>query len=202
MCSMATPTASGAQAAVRALLGVPASPRDANPGQWPASGTEPATSGTASRGPPGEGETAPASGGGRCRAGEGEPFATACQVKVMDLREEAVVYIRGQPYVLRDMEQHGGPLKHVGIEGPMVSVPLYWLSPRGPAPEMVQGMWGGACTWASLDRALLHMGLWNLMLLGPNATAHTGDSALETANLHARSMDLCSGTLKPCLLML
>lgn len=39
---------------------------------------------------------------------------------VTDLREEAVVYIKGKPYVLREVDQPVSTLKNVGIEGPAV----------------------------------------------------------------------------------
>ncbi|KAJ6803183.1 paladin [Iris pallida] len=42
------------------------------------------------------------------------------KVVVTDLREEVVVYIRGTPYVLRELDQPVDTLKHVGISGPMV----------------------------------------------------------------------------------
>lgn len=43
------------------------------------------------------------------------------KVIITDLREEAVVYISGTPYVLRELDQPVDALKHVGITGPMVS---------------------------------------------------------------------------------
>lgn len=49
------------------------------------------------------------------------------RVIVTDLREEAVVYIKGKPYVLREIDQPVSTLKHVGIEGPMVRLPLVRL---------------------------------------------------------------------------
>ncbi|KAM0939392.1 putative protein-tyrosine phosphatase [Dioscorea sansibarensis] len=42
------------------------------------------------------------------------------KVIITDLREEAVVYISGTPYVLRELDQPVDALKHVGITGPMV----------------------------------------------------------------------------------
>ncbi|KAK9086163.1 hypothetical protein Syun_028557 [Stephania yunnanensis] len=42
------------------------------------------------------------------------------KVIITDLREEAVVYIRGTPFVLRELNQPVDTLKHVGITGPMV----------------------------------------------------------------------------------
>ncbi|KAF9620478.1 hypothetical protein IFM89_013095 [Coptis chinensis] len=44
-----------------------------------------------------------------------------CQKVVLtDLREEAVVYINGTPFVLRELNQPVDTLKHVGITGPVV----------------------------------------------------------------------------------
>ncbi len=43
------------------------------------------------------------------------------KVVVTDLREEVVVYIKGTPFVLRELDQPVDTLKHVGISGPMVS---------------------------------------------------------------------------------
>lgn len=43
---------------------------------------------------------------------------------VTDLREEAVVYIHGNPFVLRELDQPVSTLKHVGIKGPVVSKDL------------------------------------------------------------------------------
>lgn len=37
-----------------------------------------------------------------------------------DLREEVVVYVHGNPYVLREVDQPASTLKHVGIKGPVV----------------------------------------------------------------------------------
>lgn len=42
------------------------------------------------------------------------------KVVVTDLREEAVVYIKGTPFVLRELDQPVDTLKHVGITGPLV----------------------------------------------------------------------------------
>ncbi|KAF0922499.1 hypothetical protein E2562_037404 [Oryza meyeriana var. granulata] len=42
------------------------------------------------------------------------------KVVVTDLREEVVVYIKGTPFVLRELDQPVDTLKHVGISGPMV----------------------------------------------------------------------------------
>jgi hypothetical protein len=44
----------------------------------------------------------------------------AQKVVVTDLREEVVVYIKGTPFVLRELDQPVDTLKHVGISGPMV----------------------------------------------------------------------------------
>lgn len=53
-------------------------------------------------------------------------FATpACQRQrkalVTDLREEVVVYIHGNPFVLREVDQPVSTLKHVGVKGHVVS---------------------------------------------------------------------------------
>lgn len=42
------------------------------------------------------------------------------KVVVTDLREEAVVYINGTPFVLRELNKPVDTLKHVGITGPVV----------------------------------------------------------------------------------
>ncbi|PPR88868.1 hypothetical protein GOBAR_AA31816 [Gossypium barbadense] len=42
------------------------------------------------------------------------------KVVVTDLREEAVVYINGTPFVLRELNKPVNTLKHVGITGPVV----------------------------------------------------------------------------------
>lgn len=48
-------------------------------------------------------------------------IGTASQkVIVTDLREEAVVYINGTPFVLRELNKPVDTLKHVGITGPVV----------------------------------------------------------------------------------
>uniref|UniRef100_A0ACD5X255 Uncharacterized protein n=1 Tax=Avena sativa TaxID=4498 RepID=A0ACD5X255_AVESA len=44
----------------------------------------------------------------------------AQKVVVTDLREEVVVYIKGTPFVLRELDQPVDTLKHVGISGPML----------------------------------------------------------------------------------
>ena len=46
--------------------------------------------------------------------------SSAQKVIVTDLREEVVVYIKGTPFVLRELDQPVDTLKHVGISGPMV----------------------------------------------------------------------------------
>lgn len=53
--------------------------------------------------------------------GEG---SVATRVVVTDLREEAVVYINGTPFVLRELNKPVDTLKHVGITGPVVGYPL------------------------------------------------------------------------------
>ncbi|XP_072951302.1 uncharacterized protein [Typha angustifolia] len=45
---------------------------------------------------------------------------TGHKVVITDLREEAVVYINGTPFVLRELDQPVDTLKHVGITGPLV----------------------------------------------------------------------------------
>ncbi|XP_078171859.1 metal ion-binding protein isoform X2 [Carex rostrata] len=42
------------------------------------------------------------------------------KVVITDLKEEAVVYINGTPFVLRELDQPVDTLKHVGITGPLV----------------------------------------------------------------------------------
>ncbi|CAL9065489.1 unnamed protein product [Musa banksii] len=42
------------------------------------------------------------------------------KVIITDLREEAVVYINGSPFVLRELDRPVDTLKHVGISGPLV----------------------------------------------------------------------------------
>ena len=49
-----------------------------------------------------------------------EGFASQ-KVILIDLREEAVVYINGTPFVLRELNKPVDTLKHVGITGPVVS---------------------------------------------------------------------------------
>ncbi|KAJ7977775.1 Paladin [Quillaja saponaria] len=46
--------------------------------------------------------------------------SVAQKVIVTDLREEAVVYINGTPFVLRELNKPVDTLKHVGITGPVV----------------------------------------------------------------------------------
>lgn len=45
---------------------------------------------------------------------------TSQKVIIIDLREEAVVYIDGVPFVLRELNKPVDTLKHVGITGPVV----------------------------------------------------------------------------------
>jgi len=47
--------------------------------------------------------------------------SAAQKVILTDLREEAVVYIKGTPFVLRELNKPYDTLKHVGITGPVVS---------------------------------------------------------------------------------
>lgn len=46
----------------------------------------------------------------------------AKRVILTDLREEAVVYINGTPFVLRELNKPVESLKHVGITGSLVSL--------------------------------------------------------------------------------
>lgn len=46
------------------------------------------------------------------------------KVNVTDLREEAVVYINGTPFVLRELNKPVDTLKHVGITGSVVCLCL------------------------------------------------------------------------------
>ncbi|CAK9165926.1 unnamed protein product [Ilex paraguariensis] len=46
--------------------------------------------------------------------------SAAQKVVLTDLREEAVVYINGTPFVLRELNKPVDTLKHVGITGPVV----------------------------------------------------------------------------------
>ena len=46
--------------------------------------------------------------------------STAGKVILTDLREEAVVYINGTPFVLRELNKPVDTLKHVGITGSVV----------------------------------------------------------------------------------
>jgi hypothetical protein len=50
--------------------------------------------------------------------------SSGSQSIVTDLREEVVVYIHGNPFVLRELDQPVSTLKHVGITGPAVSKSL------------------------------------------------------------------------------
>lgn len=53
------------------------------------------------------------------------------KVVITDLREEAVVYINGTPFVLRELNKPVNTLKHMGITGPVVCIftikPLLWF---------------------------------------------------------------------------
>lgn len=50
-----------------------------------------------------------------------KPAAGVTQnVIITDLREEAVVYINGAPFVLRELNKPVDTLKHAGITGPVV----------------------------------------------------------------------------------
>lgn len=51
----------------------------------------------------------------------GKEASSMCSVIVIDLREEVVVYICGNPFVLRELEQPVHTLKHVGTSGPAVA---------------------------------------------------------------------------------
>lgn len=51
----------------------------------------------------------------------------ARKVILTDLREEAVVYINGTPFVLRELNKPVDTLKHVGITGPLVSHLVQWF---------------------------------------------------------------------------
>lgn len=46
--------------------------------------------------------------------------SSAQKVILTDLREEAIVYIKGTPFVLRELNKPVDSLKHVGITGPAV----------------------------------------------------------------------------------
>ena len=46
--------------------------------------------------------------------------SVAYKVILTDLREEAVVYINGTPFTLRELNKPVDTLKHVGITGPVV----------------------------------------------------------------------------------
>lgn len=46
--------------------------------------------------------------------------SVAHKVILTDLREEAVVYINGTPFALRELNKPVDTLKHVGITGPVV----------------------------------------------------------------------------------
>lgn len=44
------------------------------------------------------------------------------KVVITDLREEAVVYINGTPFVLRELNKPVDTLKHIGVTGPVVRI--------------------------------------------------------------------------------
>ena len=46
--------------------------------------------------------------------------AISQKVVLTDLREEAIVYFDGTPFVLRELNKPVDTLKHVGITGPVV----------------------------------------------------------------------------------
>lgn len=49
-----------------------------------------------------------------------ENGGTSPKVIITDLREEAVIYVNGLPYVLRELDQPVDTLRYVGISGPVV----------------------------------------------------------------------------------
>lgn len=51
--------------------------------------------------------------------------SAAQKVVLTDLREEAVVYINGTPFVLRELNKPVDTLKHVGITGPVVCTNVF-----------------------------------------------------------------------------
>ncbi|CAI5507986.1 unnamed protein product [Closterium sp. Naga37s-1] len=111
--SMATPTVQGAQAVLAHLGAVP----QPTP---PAATTTGGSTGEADGKAEGRGE---ADGKGEERGeadGKGEERGEA-EVVIVDLREEAVVYVHGKPFVLRDAHQPAAALKHVGIAGSAVA---------------------------------------------------------------------------------
>lgn len=57
--------------------------------------------------------------GAKPKAGASEASVTR-KVILTDLREEAVVYIDGTPFVWRELNKPVDALKHVGITGPAV----------------------------------------------------------------------------------
>lgn len=46
--------------------------------------------------------------------------SSTLNVTIIDLREEAVVYINDTPFVLRELNKPFDTLKHAGITGPVV----------------------------------------------------------------------------------
>ncbi|CAI5954970.1 unnamed protein product [Closterium sp. NIES-65] len=122
--SMATPTVQGAQAVLAHLGAVPQPkpPPSTTPADGTAGGEGETGRGSGERDANGEGE-----GGGEADEkaekregaevdGKGGPRGEA-EVVIVDLREEAVVYVHGKPFVLRDGDQPAAALKHVGIAG-------------------------------------------------------------------------------------
>ncbi|CAI5993546.1 unnamed protein product [Closterium sp. NIES-65] len=122
--SMATPTVQGAQAVLAHLGAVPQPkpPPSTTPADGTAGGEGETGRGSGERDANGEGE-----GGGEADGkaekregaevdGKGGPRGEA-EVVIVDLREEAVVYVHGKPFVLRDGDQPAAALKHVGIAG-------------------------------------------------------------------------------------
>lgn len=49
-----------------------------------------------------------------------EVDTSTLNVTIIDLREEAVVYINDTPFVLRELNKPFDTLKHAGITGPVV----------------------------------------------------------------------------------
>ncbi|GJP69891.1 hypothetical protein CLOP_g893 [Closterium sp. NIES-67] len=120
--SMATPTVQGAQAVLSHLGAVPQPlpPAAANGGgggggqQASSESTQKTAQEAGRRGGSRGGE---GGGGGGSSVWEG---SRGVEVVIVDLREEAVVYIHGKPFVLRDVDQPAASLKHVGIAGSAV----------------------------------------------------------------------------------
>jgi hypothetical protein len=69
--------------------------------------------------------------------------SAARKVILTDLREEAVVYIKGTPFVLRELNKPYDTLKHVGITGPVVchlSCTIMYLSEHVTKSTVIQFM--------------------------------------------------------------